>query len=378
MKRSRLAVSPVINAVAVVVVALVVGGAAYYVGGSTVAPVTSTTTSTFTTAQTVTQTSTTTQTSTATKTQSQFPTIINLATLAGADVYYGANDPTVAPFYTQNGLSPQWITNPTETAGTLKNFVANGTVVGFAACADPLVARANGLPVKIIAAYVGTPASFAASLSSSTYTTMASLNGQKIGFGGVSASTITANDRYWIYMANKSGIQYTAVYLGNANSALTPGQQLAALQAGTVAAIATSDPGIYSMVATGQLRVVAYARDLLPTPWAANCLFATDSIIQSNPALVQAFVTASLQDVGYLSANPSYATSLYASKAGVSTAVATAGLALTQYTPSGKGSGTDLVAAATNIFQAGLATGSIPAGTALNVASAVTTQFLGQ
>jgi NitT/TauT family transport system substrate-binding protein len=392
-KQSKAAISPAITAAAVILVALIVGGGAYYVGGSTVAPVTSTTTvtnlstvtqtgsattltatslstvsltSTITTAQTVTLTSTTTQTF------AQFSPYVN-AGVAAYNLLLGADKDK--GFYQSNGLSPQWVTTPAINSGTYKSFIANGTVMGIGAGSDVLIARANGAPVKIIAGIGGISPSFIAVLSSSTIKTMADLNGQKIGLAGVSAPTAT--DRNIMYMANKSGIQTTPVYLGNANAALSAGQQLAALQAGTVAAIGTLDPLTYSMVATGQLRVIAYAKDLLPTPWVSGVLWATDSIIQSNPALVQAFVKATLQDVSYLSANPSYASNLYAQQAGVSPTLASAALALVGYSPSGKGSGTDLVAATNNVWQVGLAQGTIPAGTTLTVGSAVTTQFLG-
>lgn len=365
------------TAASVIVVAIIVGGGAYYLGGSTVAPKTSTVTDNIT----MTQTATATQTTTAFQTLAQFSATCGIATAGGAALYYATNDPSITPFYTQKGLAEKCITSPAETAPTLKNFIANGTVMGFASSQDVLVARATGTPVKLIGVTTGSANTFVATLPGSTITTMAQLNGQKVGSTAVSAATISAADRNFLYMENKSGIQATTVYLGSGSTAATPAQEFAALQAGTVVAIVTSDAGLYSMVAAGQLKVVAYARDLLPSPWAANGIWATDSIIQSNPALVQAFVTATLQTVNYLNQNPSYAISVYAQGAGISTATATAGLSLVQWTPNGGGgsgsAGSGLLAAATNIYNVGLATGSIPAGTTLNVASAINTSFLG-
>ena len=69
-------------------------------------------------------------------------------------------------------------------------------------------------------------------------------------------------------------------------------------QAGTMAAIGSADVGINSMVSSGQLRVVACGRDILPAPWTAGGTWATGAIIQQNPSLMQAFVKAVLQDAG--------------------------------------------------------------------------------
>lgn len=59
--------------------------------------------------------------------------------------------------WSKYGLDPEWVFIPGRPviAADYKGLIENEITVGFAAGADPLIARANGVAVKMVAGHVG-------------------------------------------------------------------------------------------------------------------------------------------------------------------------------------------------------------------------------
>jgi len=394
--RPRAGLGPAVT-LTIIALLVVAGGASYFLVQNNAPP--TTTTSTATTMVTISATVTRTAppvTQTITQQVTQTSTLISSTAVTStlplaqfnAAQYSTTNGPIVLAvaagkdrgFYSSSGLNPAWVSTPTLVAAQYKGYIGNGTLIGFGVASDVLVAEAGGAPIKLVGTITGNSSAYIAVLPSSPINSVADLDGKRISVDGTSATAPqTALERSIAYLQNKTGIHLTYVYSGNANSALSPGQQVAALQGGTADALISSDPGVYSMVLAGQLRIVTWQKDFYPQPWATHGIWAANSLIQSDPALVKAFVRATLGSVTYLSQNPSYAANLYSHALGVSPAVgsAAAALASLQWSPTGQGTGGSLLSSATSVWNFNLTTGAIPAGTKLSVASAIDTSFLG-
>jgi hypothetical protein len=137
--------------------------------------------------------------------------------------------------------------------------------------------------------------------------------------------------------------------------------------------------GISPLMPQGNIVIVVDPNTILATPFAGSAIWATNAMIKSNPALVGKFVNATLSAVGYLSKNPSYASSLYITDFQGSPSYvlpASSTVANINYTPSGTGGNSTLLAGVTNAwtFYSLMCTGTCNSN--LNVAGAINTSFL--
>ena len=156
------------------------------------------------------------------------------------------------------------------------------------------------------------------------------LNGKRIG---VISATHTSY-RTVLYINQKVGITAEPVSIG------TLSDNIEALKAGQIDALYSAEGAALTLIDSGDLRLVLPLADI----YTAVVIWATDDLIEKNPDLVGKFVNATLEIVGYLKANPGYASQLYVQRTKAAMEVAEKAVASLNriFAPSGRGSGKDL------------------------------------
>jgi ABC-type nitrate/sulfonate/bicarbonate transport system substrate-binding protein len=153
---------------------------------------------------------------------------------------------------------------------------------------------------------------------------------------------------------------------------------IAALQAGQIDALYSAEGAALTLIDSGDLRLVLPLADIYPKPYTAVVIWAADDLIEQNPDLVGKFVKATLETVGYLKANPDYASELYIRRTKAAKNVAEKAVAsLNQIlTSSGRGSGNDLAAAVAGNWQFIIESGAVPAFPVVKIEDVVDARFL--
>lgn len=268
--------------------------------------------------------------------------------------------------WTSNQLDPQFVTiRRALTAAEIKDQVASGINIGLSATNEPLIARSDGVPVKIVASYVGNVPQKIFVKAEGPIKTASDLDGKKIGVSALNS----AISRTAAYVSNRFGIRPEFVPLGNtANLVL-------ALKDGRADAFISSDPVALRLVDSGELRILVYVSDIVPRPHASFVIWATDDVIQKNPDLVKRFVKATLEIVKHLQENPSYAIDLYIKRTNASRDLADKAIGQLDWTP--RMSGVELSTAVANSWEYARDSGSIPASiTPVKAEDAVDSRFL--
>jgi len=272
--------------------------------------------------------------------------------------------------WARNGLDPEFVTPIGRTAGLpdVRAGVAAGTKIGFATPNTVILARLQGVPIKIVAGYLGEGRTLKIFVrADSSIMTLKDLDGKRVGVTAIA----NAAGQLVGYVAVKNDIKIESVPLVNSTNAV------AALRAGNVDAIVVASVA-QTYVDSGEFRILAVASDIQPKPFAGVAVYASDDLIQQNPDLVKRFVTATLETAKYLKDNPDYAVQQEMKKLGLTKQTADKAVAdLTCcWSPSGLGSGSDLIVAITNALQWGKDSGSIPASTILKIEDLVDIRFL--
>jgi NitT/TauT family transport system substrate-binding protein len=269
--------------------------------------------------------------------------------------------------WTKNGLAPRWV--PAAASATqLREQVASGTKIGFVNTAEVLLARSNGLPVKVVAGYFGPTIAKIFARAEGPLKTPKDLDGKKIGILSLSHTSY----RTVLYLNSTLGIKSEPVPVGNlANN-------LAALKEGKIDAFYSSEGAALSLVDSGELRMLTRLSELYPKPYTAVVVWATDDLIALDPDLVTRFVRATLETVGYLQADPGRASELYVKRTHAPKNLADRTVAeLNRHlTVTGAGSGEDLVTAVAGSWQFTQQSGAVAAGTTVKVEEAVDNRFL--
>jgi ABC-type nitrate/sulfonate/bicarbonate transport system substrate-binding protein len=270
--------------------------------------------------------------------------------------------------WASNDINPEFVTLPGRTtlAADIKDQVDSGIKIGLNVATEALLARANGVPIKIVAGYTGDIPTKIYVRASGPIKTVRDLDGKKVGVFIVPGS----EQRRLLYISSKLGIKTESVSSGDLTN------QDISLQQGRIDAFVSADPAALQMVDSGKLRVLISVSDVLPKPWANFVVWATDDIIQQNPDIVKKFVKATLEAVKYLKDNPSYATDLYAKTAGAQKGLAEKTISQLDWRVDGRGSGQDLAAAVVNVWQYGKDVDIIPASTVVKPELAVDTKFV--
>lgn len=192
-------------------------------------------------------------------------------------------------------------------------------------------------------------------------------------FDGKKIGVLSANDafsRNLLYLSNRFGIKVEPVPLGNITN------MVVALKLGKIDGFMTGQGAVLRLVHSGELKVVVSMSDVFPKPWGLIVIFATDDMIENNPDLLNRFVKATLETVRYLKENPNYAADLYIKRSNTPRTLADAVVSQIDWQPSGRGSGSDLVLVASNLWQYAKDSGVVSAEANLEIEEAVDARFL--
>jgi len=269
--------------------------------------------------------------------------------------------------WTKNGLDPAFVP-AAASAVQLKEQVESGVRIGWVNTAEVLLARSQGVPVKVVAGYLGETIAKIFVKADGPMRTAKDLDGKKVGI----VSTTHTSYRTVSYMNERLGIKAEAVPLGNlANN-------LAALKAGKVDAFYSAEGAALTRVDSGELRILVPLAEVYPKPYTAVVVWATDDLVQQNPDLVKRFTKATLETIKYLRENPGYASDLYIKRTRAPKDVADRAVAeLNKFlVSSGRGSGQDLVAAVGGNWRFTKDSGAIPVNTNVKIEEAVDVRFL--
>jgi len=154
------------------------------------------------------------------------------------------------------------------TAADIKDSVAAGVKIGYATIAELVIARSNGVPVKIVASPLGESVNRIYVKADSPIKTGKDLDGKKVGVGTASSG------RQIAYLSSKLTIKAESVILVNLTN------QIASLKAGNVDAILSSDGKALKFVDSGELRMLMRIADVFPKPYGTGALYATEDLIQ--------------------------------------------------------------------------------------------------
>lgn len=253
-------------------------------------------------------------------------------------------------------------------AAQLKERLDAGAEVGFVNAAEVPLARLSGARVKTVAGYLGPTVAKIFVARDGAIKTPKELDGKKMGI--VSATHTSA--RAVLYMNKALGINIQSVPLGSLDA------NVAALKSGQIDALYSSEGTALALVDSGVLRLLVPLSEIYPKPYTATVFWATERMIETKPDLVRRFVGASLDSIAYLKAHPEYARDLYIRRTKASAVVADKALAslMEALTPSGRGSGDDLVAAAAGNWRFMTESGAVSPDTGTKMETVVDARFL--
>jgi NitT/TauT family transport system substrate-binding protein len=271
--------------------------------------------------------------------------------------------------WNNSGINPDFVTTQgkTNVASDITAHVSRGIKLGINIPSEIILARANGAPVKIVAAFTGEITPNVYTRADSPINTAKDLDGKRIGVFLVPG----AGQRQLQFVADTLGFKPVIVTAGDAFNADIR------LQRGDIDAYVSSDPSSLQLVESGRRKVVLKLADGIPKPYATFAVWATDDLIEQDPNLVKRFVTATLETVKYLQENPTYTATLY-QKLIPDAQPEIARLAVSQidWRPEGKGSGDDLGLAVANIWTYARAVNILPQSTAVRIEDTINARFL--
>lgn len=284
--------------IAMVIVGVIVGGSVYGVMTSTVtSTVTSTSVSTVTISPTVQSTSSTTTSSTTSSSSSALTPITIGTAVAFSEVYYLPMMVAAQQgFWAQHGLQVTWqkfTGGPAETQA-----LASGQLsVGLTGCGVIFDAVSRGIGIKNVGTYMNTTEFGIIVATNSSINTIDQLNGSTIAI----TSTTGLEHVYSQIIAQKNHLNFNYVTTGSLPNSL------ALLESGKAQAIDFTVGSVASQIQAGQLKTIYNDTVALPSSWAEFCIAATNSFIQSSPAVLKEVDAAFAQTIQYIINNPSYA-----------------------------------------------------------------------
>ena len=263
--------------------------------------------------------------------------------------------------FKKNSLEPEFV--PLAGSARLFEAVNAGEIdIGLGVVGDIIAAKANGVPVKLVATHIAKSSWAIYVDGKGPIKTPQDLNSKKIGVTGVKGIAHLMG----VTFAKKYNIKPEFAPLGGAP------QNLAALQAGQIDAFVQAAGFSTRFVESGELRVIEEMGNLLPAPWAEYGVFATEKIMQNNPELVKRYVKSVQQTVQYLRDNPDMAAGIFADKSKSPANIAQKAIARIDWNPSGSIDEKAL----TNVFETYKAGEEISPSTTLTIKDVYDTRFL--
>ncbi|MDG7001146.1 MAG: ABC transporter substrate-binding protein [Nitrososphaerota archaeon] len=276
--------------IAMVVVAIIAGGGVYGVMASISSTVTSTLTST------VTSTSLSTSTpSPTTSTTSQVTTTKIVFGLSVTSYEYLPEYAALAGgFWSRLGLDVTL--QPFQGDGPQMQAAASGQInVGEASYGGELLAESHGIGIKVVSVAMPEPDMVVIVAKNSSYTNPNQLSGATVA---TTSSGSVTDIMFHIFAAH---FNYT---IGKNIYEITPGYsgQLAALEAGKVQAIVDAYDTAYALEAAGAGRILYNMSAIVPQ-WLENAVYASNSLISSNPSAIQNLLQGMYNAEAYIRSN---------------------------------------------------------------------------
>ena len=268
--------------------------------------------------------------------------------------------------WAKNGLDPQLSRPPVHRRSSRRSSIS-ASRSDLSTPPEATLARSNGVPVKTVAAYFGETTARIFVAADGPIKTAKDLNGKKIGIIG---NSYVLSDSF--VHQSKTGNKRRAGFSWEFS------KNVAALKAGQIDALYSAEGSALTLIDFGELRLVLPLAKIYPKPYTAVVIWAADDLIAQNPDLVGKFVMSTLEIVGYLKANPDYASELYIKRTKAAKNVADKAVAsLNQIlTAGGRGSGQDLAAAVSGNWQFIIEFGAVPANTVVKIEEVVDARFL--
>ncbi len=264
-------------------------------------------------------------------------------------------------YYKNNYVEPEFVSF--RGSSLLYQAVAAGQVsIGYGICPDVIASRSNGVPIKIVAAYVsGNPWEVLVK-GNSTLQSVKDLDGKRVGTSGIRG----IDHLLGVLIEENYNIKMEFVPLGGVP------QMLAGLRSGDIDAFIQTPGPTQALADAGQLRVLFKADNIVPKPWSSFCVWATDDMIKNNGDAVSRFVKSTLETVSYIQNNSSYTDNLYIRKTNSSAVVASKVVGGIQWSPSGQVS-EDMLRNLISAYQRG---GDVPTNSTMKIQDTYTNQFV--
>jgi ABC-type nitrate/sulfonate/bicarbonate transport system substrate-binding protein len=267
--------------------------------------------------------------------------------------------------FAKHGLEPRWVTRTGRAVNVndLRELLSQGTQLGLSSPGEIFTARAQGIPIKAVAGFIGETQVKIYVPADGPAKTARDLDGRTIGPTSLAVQRQVGN------FSRAYGIHAQAAPFG------TFEQMLAALRQGKVDAVITAEARMLALVESGEVRILVRGGDYRPQPELNNAIWAADELIASKPDTVRRFVHAALETVQYLKDNPREAARLISARSQMPEALAYKAALDIDWMPSGQPGG-DLAAAALNYWGVLQGTGTLPPETNLKLDELVDVRFV--
>lgn len=292
-RTSNRGISTVAVAIVVVIIIVIAAAAGYFLLIS--GPSSTTTSSTTTTTTSSPPTSTTTTTTSASSTTNVKFGLSVAVTIEYLPEYVAAH----GGFWNQQGINVTL--TPFQGDGAHMQAVSGGEVsIGEASFVGELNAISKGVPIQAVAMGLQQADMILIVSNTSHYTSASQLKGATIGV----TSSGSATDMMFHLLA-----QHYNFTIGTDIHELAVGglsAQLAALTTNKTQGFFWTYETGYQLQGLGDAKILLFMNTIIPN-WAENTIYATNSLISSNPQLIQKVLQGIYNALAYMQANQTYA-----------------------------------------------------------------------
>ena len=294
-----------IIAIVVIIIIIVAAGAAYAL------VLRGTNTSTQTSSSTNTQVS---SSATATSSSNSTQTVNFGIDVAQSEEFIPVYAAEHGGFWKQEGVNVNVVSFPGG-APHMQGVAAGEVQMGSASPVGQLIAASHGTAMTAVAVNLPQADMTVIIQNSSKYTDPSQLKGATIG--------VTSLGSYTDLMAHVLANHYNFTLGTDIHEAALGGlqAQLAALTTNKTQAFIWTYDEAYVLQSKGDAKILFFMSSILPV-WPAECYYATNSLISSNPTLVHKVLQGLTNAVAYMKSNRTYAAQVTTQYLGVSSTVA--------------------------------------------------------
>ncbi len=297
---SRVGISTVAVAVVVIVIIVIAAVAGYLVLSSPKSSTTTSTTTTTTSSTTSVIPTSTTSSSTTTTTQQSTSSSVKFGLAVATTIEYLPEYVALhGGFWTQQGVNVTLL--PFQGGGPEIQGVASGEIsLGETAYSGQIQALSKGVPIQAVAVALQPSDMVLIVANNSHYTDASQLKGATIGV----TSAGSATDMMFHLLASHYNFTIGTDIHELAVGGLTA--QLAALTTNKTQAFFWTYETGYQLQTLNDAKILLFMNTVIPN-WEENIIFATSSLISSNPTLIHKVLQGISNAVAYMAANRTYA-----------------------------------------------------------------------